>query len=154
VQDQDLLARMMGVEVKAKEVDGKQTDIQAQLKQIQDTSSSVQDLLARMVDVEAKAEEADGKQTEMESRVRVLELEVERLKEELGSEREAGREKEVEIWELTGRIVKMEEESDSGKQEVAGKVKKAEKLKTDMEEILGSVAKEKSQLTEDREAAM
>jgi spore germination cell wall hydrolase CwlJ-like protein len=105
---QDLLAKMVDVEAKAEVANGKWKDMQAQLQQAQGTSSSVQDLLAKMVDVKVKAETTDGKLTEMESRVRVLELEVEKLREELGSEREAGRGREAEIRELTGRMVKME----------------------------------------------
>jgi hypothetical protein len=98
---QDLLARMVKVEAKAEKVDGKWTIMEIPMQQAQGTSTLVQDLLARMVIVEAKAEERGEKRTDLEARTKILELEVEKLKDELESEREAGQSKEAEIQELT-----------------------------------------------------
>jgi F0F1-type ATP synthase beta subunit len=91
----------------------------------------VQDLLGRMVKVEAKAKKADEKRTDIEARVKILELEMEKMKEELGSEGDAGLGKEAKIHELIEKIAKMEGETESRKQEMPEKVKKVKELKTD-----------------------
>jgi DNA modification methylase len=57
-----------------------------------------------MVEVEAKAKEVDKKWMDMEVRMKIVELEVERLKEELGNEQEAGQKKDAEIQKPRAEI--------------------------------------------------
>jgi hypothetical protein len=120
----DLLVRVVRVEAKVEDEVEKRTDMEGLKQQDHDTSTLVQNLLERMVKVEAKAKEVDEKRTDMEARVKILELEVKKLTEELGSKHDAGLGKEAKMQDLIGKMAEMKGETESGKKEMVEKLEK------------------------------
>ena len=110
------------------------------MQQNHDTATLLIDLLARLVQVEAKVEEAVEQRTGVEARVKILELEREKLEEDLASEREAGERKGEEIRKLKEKQgldeSKMEEkvkELNGELQGLANKIRKMEEDKSSKE---------------------